>query len=150
MNELSRIKRQWLVKHISNTAPVRQFMHRMKEWKIPTCPICFEAIESSSHVFTCKKKVVRKLWRKSFKDLIEQMDVSYSDPYICTIIMNRLLNWPWKNYNKFTYEDIPDEIRIEMESQDMIGWRPFIYGGSALTWQRSQNKWLIRVSTKCK
>ena len=37
-----------------------------------------------------------------------------------------------------------------MESQDLIGWSPFIYGRVEVTWQRAQERWLIRVSTKWK
>ena len=64
--------------------------------------------------------------------------------------MNRLSNWPWKSYNKFKYENIPNETRIAMESKDMVRWRPFIYGRPAVTWKSAHEKWPIRVSTKWK
>ena len=62
--------------------------------------------------------------------------------------MNQLMNWPHPNYETFTYENIPREIRIEMKTQYTIGWRPFIYGRAALAWQSDQEKWLRRILTK--
>ena len=37
-----------------------------------------------------------------------------------------------------------------MESQDKLGWKPFIYGRVATTWEDAQYDWLIRLSTRYK
>ena len=65
------------------------------------------------------------------------------------IIKDRLLGWQKKErHSKFQYVKMPLESRIAMETQDRLGWKPFIYGRTAEQWQLAQEKWLRRQHTR--
>ena len=60
------------------------------------------------------------------------------------------MSWPKVPKEKFKYDTLPKETRIALDSQDKLGWKPFIYGRVATTWEDAQEKWLIRLSTRYK
>ena len=67
------------------------------------------------------------------------------------IIKDRLLAWQNNlRLDKFPYVAMPLETRIAMETQDRLGWKPFVYGRTAEQWQLAQEKWILRQHTRWK
>jgi len=58
------------------------------------------------------------------------------------------MNWPKIPKEKFKYEALPRSTKIALDSQDKLGWEPFIYGRISTDWEDSQEDWLIRLSTR--
>ena len=80
-------------------------------------------------------------------DKLEEID---TEPYICSIIEDRLRTWPRQPKEHFIYDPLPKKTRLAMISQDILGWRPFVYGRLATTWEDAQEEWLIRTATRFK
>ena len=55
---------------------------------------------------------------------------------------------PPTRHHKFTFDRIPRKTRIAMEAQDMMGWRAFIVGRMAHSWEEAQHEWSVRDSTR--
>ena len=53
-------------------------------------------------------------------------------------------------YDKLPYISMSLETRIAMESQDRLGWRPFVYGRTVEQWQLAQEEWIRRQHTRRK
>ena len=66
-----------------------------------------------------------------------------TEPFICIVIKDRLMSWPKVPKEKLKYDALPKETRIALESQDKLGWKPFIYGRLSITWEDAQEKWLL-------
>ena len=60
------------------------------------------------------------------------------------------MSWPKVPKEKFKYDALPKETRIALKFQDKLGWKPFIYGRVATTWEDAQEKWLVRLATRYK
>ena len=151
MKSITLSESHWMAKFISGTAPTGKVMARRKEWNSPNCPICFKRIEDSDHVLTCKNKAVKSQWRKSVDELIAHLEEKNTEPNICLIIKDRLIAWQnIDKLDKFPYVEMPLETRIAMETQDRLGWRPFVFGRTAEQWQLAQEEWILRQHTRWK
>ena len=125
-------------------------MLRRGEWSHDTCPICLRERETNNHVLLCKDKRAKDKWKEGVSNLLESLDNMNTEPFIYKIIENRLLSWPKMRYHKFRYDPMPPLTRQAMEAQDLMGWRPFVYGRISILWQDAQKEWLIQDSTKWK
>ena len=125
-------------------------MLRRREWDHDRCPVYLGEQETIDHVLQCRNKRARKTWKEEIANLLDHMHTKYTEPFILRIIKDRLLRYPSTRYNKFRYEQVPRKIRIAMEAQDMMGWRAFIIGRMAHSWEDAQHEWLIRDSTRSK
>ena len=151
MESITLSESHWMAKFISGTAPTGKVMARRKEWDAPMCPVCFRKSEDSDHVLRCRAKEVKTQWEKAAEELINQLEEKNTEPNICLIIKNRLLAWQNNTrLDKFTYVGMPLETRVAMETQDRLGWKPFIYGRTAEQWQLAQEKWILRQHTRWK
>ena len=128
-------QRHWLAKHIAGMSSVGVTMWRRGEWNHDKCPVCLTETESADHVLLCRDKKARKEWKGGISKLLEVLEKMNTEPFIYKIIENRLLEWPKKTYYKFKYDNMPPLTRQAMEAQDLIGWRPFIYGRISILWQ---------------
>lgn len=75
---------------------------------------------------------------RSVQELIDKLEEIDTEPYICTVIEERLMNQPKISRGKFKYDALPKITRIALESQDKLGWKPFIYGRVGTTWEDAQ------------
>ena len=143
-------QRQWFFKQLSGCSATAKVMKRRKRWTHNKCPICFREVEDSDHVLSCKGKAARTAWKDSVQQLVDKLEEIDTEPFICIVIKDRLMSWPKVPKEKFKYDTLPKETRIALDSQDKLGWKPFIYGRVATTWEDAQEKWLIRLSTRYK
>ena len=143
-------QKHWLAKHIAGMSSIGVSMLRRGEWNHDKCPVCLKERETNDHVLLCRDKRARDKWKEGVSILLENLDNMNTEPFIYKIIENRLLSWPKRNHYKFSYDSIPPTTRQAMEAQDLIGWRPFIYGRISVLWQDAQKEWLVHDSTKWK
>ena len=143
-------QKHWLAKHIAGMSSVGVTMMRRGEWHHNKCPICLKEKETSDHVLQCKDSKARRKWREGVLTFLEDLDRMNTEPYIYKIMENRLLSWPTENVHKFKYDPMPRSTREAMDAQDLLGWKPFIYGRISILWQDAQKEWLIHDSTKWK
>ena len=143
-------QRQWFFKQLSGCSATAKVMKRRNKWTHNKCPICFREVEDSDHVLSCKGKAARTAWKESVQQLVDKLEEIDTEPFICIVIKDRLMSWPKVPKEKFKYDTLPKETRIALESKDKLGWKPFIYGRVATTWEDAQEKWLIRLSTRYK
>ena len=142
--------RQWLVKQLSGTCATAKVMKRRGMWIHDRCPVCLTAREDNDHIMTCKAPKARSTWRKAVSDLIEKLEEIDTEPFICEIIGQRLLNWPKPPKEFFKHDAVPEITRVALNAQDKLGWRSFVYGRIATTWEDAQEKWLVRTATRFK
>ena len=76
-------------------------MKRRKRWNHSICPICLKKQEDNDHFLNCKGKSARKTWKLAVQELIEKLEEIDTEPYICTVIEERLMNWPKVPKKKF-------------------------------------------------
>ena len=142
--------RRWFTKQVSGTCATAKVMRRRGDWITDRCPQCFTALEDNDHILNCPSSNARKTWKLAVKELIEKLEEINTESYICEVIEQRLLTWPKPPRELFTYDPLPKETRIAMISQDNLGWRAFIFGRTATTWEDAQEKWIIRTATRFK
>ena len=85
-------KRQWFFKQLSGFSATGKVMWRRKEWNHNRCPICLKEEEDNDHILNCKSKPARSAWKKSVKELIEKLEEIDTEPFICIVIEERLMN----------------------------------------------------------
>ena len=103
-------------------------MKRRKRWNHSICPICLKEKEDNIHLLSCKGKSDRKTLKLAVQELVEKLEEIDTEPFICTVMEERLMNWSKVPKEKFKYDALPIPTRIVLESQDKLGWKLFIYG----------------------
>ena len=61
------------------------------------------------------------------KGLISKLEDIDIEPVIFMAVEERLMMWLKISKEKYSYNSIPKETRITLESQVKLGWKPFIY-----------------------
>ena len=150
ISEFPRSQRQWITKQLSGTNATGKVMKRRQQWTQDRCPLCLTALEDSDHILKCKAKTAKDTWRQAVKELIDKLEEINTEPYICEVIEQRLISWPRRPKESFKHDPLPRATRVALLSQDALGWRPFVYGRIATTWEDAQEKWLIRQGTRYK
>ena len=69
MQEASRTRRQWVVKHSSGFCATGKMMERWKQQQESKCPRCDEAVEDARHVWLCKGVGTEEVWQASIRKL---------------------------------------------------------------------------------
>ena len=121
------VQLQWFFKKLSGYSTTEKVMKRRKRWTHNKFPICLSEVEDNDHILSCKGKAARKSWKNSVRQLIDKLEELDNEPFICIVIKDRLMSWLKIHREKFKYDALPTETRISMESQDRLGWNPFIY-----------------------
>ena len=82
-------------------------------------------------------------WKNSVQQLLDKLEELDTEPFMCIVIKDRLMSWPKVPKEKFKYDALLTVTRIALESQDKLGWKPFIYGRVATTWEDAQENGLL-------
>jgi hypothetical protein len=144
MEESSRSKRVFMMKHTAGMCGVGKFMLKWKQRDNPNCPRCGQ-FEDAPHVWTCQGCEANDVWKESLDKLNEWMSSIQTDPDIQDGIIAYLNGW---RYDSMSEPLLPSDIYDLILYQSTQGWRTFFEGWIPIAWEETQQSYYSLLKSR--
>jgi hypothetical protein len=139
MRRLNLNRRRWITKNASDQCGVNKTLHSWKMRDSPKCPRCNYFDEDTTHVLCCLGRDASSIWNSNITRLQTTLNDLETQPDITDTIVTRLNQWRSTQGSRILPDiPCPPEIRTCIEQQDTIGWKNFLEGLPAKSWQLTQ------------
>lgn len=138
-------ERRRLIKHASGHFGIGT---KMQQWGFQDhdeCPLC-QASENPQHVLLCTDPRASTVWETTLLKLETWLTAKDTDPDVCTAIIKHLRAW---RQGKQSPRIAPScTFTHTLESQNAIGWYPFLMGHISYYWIGTQQAYYTRLEVK--
>ena len=125
---------------------------RKRSWGMtqdPSCPLCFNQVETSDHVLQCPHATLSSVRKKAHIDLWNNLNKHNTSPDILKSI--KALSQQWHQMQPVIIppkQSIPKPLRRAIKSQKKLGISNFFRGIISIKWSKAQQKFCIANKTK--
>ena len=139
--DLTKTKQKEILKWHSGFCGTNAALLLRKQTTSAECPGCTHPNETTEHILKCKAKGATETWTASIRNLTTWMETHDAAPEIVTAITDGLNAWRSNQpteQKRFTLPFLTNAINI----QNRIGWKGFLYGFTAIHWEKAQQTYL--------